>query len=203
MEVAQEMLLEAGVKPERVQLEIFTPVGHEPADTRPGRSIAKHLQLIVTLGFCIFYLIQNALDWGLPGVAAVQQFDAYRITTGSLLIAFIGYQWYLPYLRLTGPPAARLNKKLARTAARWHSSAGVLAPVLLYLHSVSLGVAYTFVLSLLFVLNTMVGAVDKTLIRNLERRQRFQRIWLLVHVPSSCLITVLALIHFVYALAYK
>ena len=111
------------------------------------------------------------------------------------MIAFIGFQWYLPYLRLTG--------KLAQPAAQWHGYLGALAPVLLYLHSVSLGFAYTFVLSLLFVLNTMVGAVDKTFISNVEQRQRWQAIWLLVHVPSSCLITVLALIHLVYALAYK
>ena len=79
----------------------------------------------------------------------------------------------------------------------------MLAPVLLYLHSVSLGIAYTVVLSSLFVLNTMVGAVGKTSIKNPERRQRFQRIVLLVHVPASCLLTVLALIHMGYALVYK
>jgi len=207
MQAAQEMLLEAGVRPERIQLEVFTAVGHAPLGTPPELSaraqITNQLQLIVTLGLCTFYLIQNALDWGLPAIAALQQLDGYRITTGSLLLVFIGHQWYLPFLRLTGAPVARLNKVLARTSTLWHKYLGVPAPVLLYLHSVSLGVAYTFVLSLLFVLNTMVGAVDKTLIGNSEQRQRFQRIWLLAHVPSSCVITVLALIHMVYALAYK
>ncbi len=223
MQAAQEMLLEVGVRPERVQVEIFTAVGHAPLDAMPERSVVKQLQLIVTLGLCVFYLIQSALDWGLPSLAALQQSDGYRIITGSLLIAFIGHQWYLPYLRLTaagarlnGQSVAWLNKEsaarrdkvsaagfLIQTATSWHSYLGVLAPVLLYLHSVSLGFAYTFVLSFLFVLNAMVGAVDKTLISNFEQRQRFQRVWLLVHVPSSCLITVLALIHLVYALAYK
>ena len=100
-------------------------------------------------------------------------------------------------------PAARFNQLLAPSALPWHRHLGVLAPVLLYLHSVSLGIAYTFVLSLLFVLNTMIGAVDKTWLRNFEQRERFQRIWLLLHVPSACLVTVLAVIHMVYALAYK
>jgi hypothetical protein len=195
MKAAHEMLLELGVRPERVQLEIFTHVGHAPTDTTLERSIAKQLQLIVTLGFCVFYLVQNALGWGLPGLAALQQLDAYSITTGSALIAFIGYQWYLPYLRLTGNPA--------HVESQWHTYLGVLAPVLLYLHSVSMGVAYTVVLSSLFVLNTMLGAVGKTSIKNLEWRQRFRRIVLLVHVPASCLLTALALIHMVYALAYK
>ena len=49
----------------------------------------------------------------------------------------------------------------------------------------------------------MLGALDKTLAKNLRQRENYQRIWLMVHVPSSCLITVLALIHMVYALAYK
>ncbi|MCH7741627.1 MAG: cyclic nucleotide-binding domain-containing protein [Proteobacteria bacterium] len=195
MQAAQEMLLEVGVNPKRVQLEIFTPVGHERREIVPKLSMAKHLQLIVTLGFCVFYLIQNAFGWGLHSVVALQQIDSYRITTGSMLLAFIGYQWYLPYLRLT--------HKSAYVATQRHSYTGALAPVLLYLHSVSLGVAYTFVLSLLFLLNTMLGALDKTLAKNLRQREHYQRIWLMVHVPSSCLITVLALIHMVYALAYK
>jgi hypothetical protein len=145
--------------------------------------------------FCIFYLIQNALDWGLPVVAALQQLDGYRITTGSMLIAFITCQWYLPYMRL--------SRKPAHVATQWHSYTGVLAPFLLYLHSVSMGFAYTVVLSSLFLLNAMLGAIDKTLINNLEQRLLYQRIWLMLHVPSSCLITVMAFIHLVYALAYK
>ena len=195
MKAAQEMLLDVGVKPRRVQLEIFTPVGHEPLEIVPKRSLARNLQLTATLVFCIFYLIQSALDWGLPSVTAMQQLDAYRITTGSALMAFISVQWYLPYVRL--------SRKPAHLATQWHSYAGVLAPFLLYLHSVSLGFAYTFVLSVLFLLNAIVGALDKTLVDNLEQRLLYQRIWLMLHVPSSCLITVLASIHIVYALAYK
>ena len=195
MQRVQDMLLETGVRPDRVRFENFTPVGHEPLEPPAERGPAKRLQLIVTLGLCVFYLVQGALDQGLPGLAALQQLDVYRITTGSLLIAFIGYQWYLPYLRLTGKPA--------HNATRRHSFLGVLAPIFLYLHSVSLGYAYTIALSTLFVLNTMIGAVDKTWIKNPERRQRFRQIWLFAHVPVSCLVTVMALIHMVYALAYK
>ena len=195
MQSAQEMLREVGVKPERVQIEIFTPIGHAPLETMPEHGMAKLLQAIATLSLCTLYILQSTLDWGLSAVIALQQIDAYRFTTGSLLIAFIGYQWYMPYLRLT--------RRLAVTATQRHSYLGMIAPILLYLHSVSTGFAYTVVLSSLFVFNAMVGAVDKTLIRNLERRQRFHRLRLLAHIPSSCLITVLALIHMVYALAYK
>lgn len=195
MNAAVAMLLAAGVKQERIQLETFTQIGHAPLARVSEHSVATYLQLLLTLGLCIFYLIQNALNWPLSAMTALQQVDAYRITTGSLLISLIAYQWYLPYLRLTG--------QLAQTASRWHSYSGVLAPVLLFLHSVSLGFAYTTILALLFVFNTMIGAVDKTFIRNFALRQGFRRIWLLIHVPASCLITVLALIHMVYALAYS
>ncbi|MCZ6710361.1 MAG: cyclic nucleotide-binding domain-containing protein [Gammaproteobacteria bacterium] len=205
IQAANEMLLAVGVRPDRIQVEVFTQVGHAPLEfvPEPRTRIENQFQLLVTLSLGAFYLIQSALDRGLPALAAVQQYDGYRIATGSLLLAFIGHQWFLGYLRLTGPPVARISKMLAPTAAVWHRYLGVVAPILLYLHSVSLGVAYTFVLSLLFVLNAMVGAADKSLISNFEQRQRFQRIWLLVHVPSSSVITVLALIHMVYALAYK
>jgi hypothetical protein len=199
------MLLAEGVRPDRIQVEVFTQVGHAPLEfvPEPRARIENQIQLLLTLGLGAFYLIQSAFDWGLPALAALQQLDGYRIATGSLLLAFIGHQWYLGYLRFTGPPLARISKLLAPTASPWHRYLGVVAPVLLYLHSVSLGVAYTFVLSLLFVLNAMFGALDKTLISSLEHRQIFQRIWLMVHVPSSSMITVLALIHMVYALAYK
>ncbi|MFP6816405.1 MAG: cyclic nucleotide-binding domain-containing protein, partial [Pseudomonadales bacterium] len=205
IQAANEMLLAEGVRPDRIQVEVFTQVGHAPLEFVPALQtrIENQVQLFVTLGLGAFYLIQSALDWGLPALVALQQIDGYRIATGSLLLAFIGHQWYLGFLRLTGPPVTRVNKLFAPTATSWHRYLGVLAPVLLYLHSVSLGVAYTLVLSLLFVLNAMVGAVDKTLISSLEHRQIFQRFWLMVHIPSSSLITVLALIHMVYALAYK
>lgn len=195
MKSAVAMLVVAGVKPERMQLETFTQVGHAPLETASEQNRVDYLQLILTLGLCLFYLIQSSLDWQLPVLAALQQLDAYRNATGSLLLLLIGYQWYLPYLRLTG--------QLAQTEMRWHSSSGVIAPVLLYLHSVSLGFAYTTVLALLFVVNTMIGALDKSFISNLGLRQRYRRLWLLVHVPASCAITVMVLIHMVYALAYS
>ena len=195
MQATQQMLLDVGVRPQRIQLEVFTSVGHEPLEAKPQRNIPKLLQLIVMSGLCVLYLVQSALDWGPPALADLQESTGYGITTGGLLIAFIAYQWYLPYLRLAGGSA--------QTASQWHSYLGVLAPVLLYLHSISLGIAYTIVLSLLFVLNTLVGAAGRISIRNLEQRRRFQRFFLLVHIPASCLVTVLALIHMVYALAYK
>lgn len=196
MDAAQKMLLEAGVRPQRVQLELFTSVGHAPLEITPKPTVAQSVPLFATLVLCALYLLQNVLNWGLPPMAALQESDGYKFVTGSLLIAFIGYQWYLPYLRLMGDPAVR-------NASRWHSYVGVLAPMLLYLHSISLGVAYTIVLSLLFVLNTMVGAVGGIAMRDPRRRPRMQRILLMVHVPASCLLTVVALIHMVYALAYK
>jgi ferredoxin-NADP reductase len=195
MQAAQNMLLEVGVKPERIRLEVFTSVGHAPSETTPEPTAAKLLQLVVTMGLSAFYLLQGALDWDSIGMTALQQSNTYLMVTGALLMAFIGYQWYLPFLRLTNQSSP--------TAPRLHGQLGMLAPILLYLHSVSLGFAYTVVLSSLFIFNTMVGALDKTLIRRHAERQRFQRVWLLVHVPASFLVTGLTLIHLLYALAYK
>ena len=65
MQEVQESLLEIGVRPVRVQLEVFSHVGHAPMDLAPERSKAKNLQLILTLAFCVFYLIQT-VDVGDP-----------------------------------------------------------------------------------------------------------------------------------------
>ena len=188
-------MLKAGVKSERVQLEIFTQVGHGPQDSVPERGLARNLQLLLILSLCIFYLVQSLSSWEQPTLSALQELDGYRILTGSLLLSLIAYQWYLPYLRLMG--------KLAATASRWHSYSGLVAPVLLYLHSISMGFAYTTALASLFVFNTLVGAMDKSLISKLAWRQNFHRVWLSIHVPASCGVTVIALIHMVYALAYS
>ena len=195
MDAAERLLLEVGVRSTRIQLEAFTLDSRLPLDSEPERSLSRRLQLGATLTLCVFYLIQHAFGWSLSGLIALQSIDFYRIISGSALITFIGYQWYLPYLKLKGLPA--------QAASDRHRYLGVIAPVLLYLHSVSLGFAYTFVLGILFVFNTAVGALDKDLIADVERRQSFLRIWLLIHIPLACLVSVLALIHMVYALAYK
>ena len=195
MQGVNDMLLDVGVRPNRVQFDVFTSVGHLAVDTSPERGLAKQLQLIATLTFCVIYLTQGAFDWGLTGLVELQNIDVYRIISGTMLITFIGYQWYLPYLKLKGQPA--------QVATDRHTYLGVLGPILLYLHSVSLGFAYTFVLTSLFLLNSVVGALDKSLIANVEQRHRYLRIWLLIHVPLACLVSVLAFIHMIYAIAYK
>lgn len=195
MEAARSMLLDAGVRPARIRMEVFTPTGHAPLALGPEHDKAKLPLAIVTIGLCALYLLQTTYDWAPSSLVALQQIDAYRIVTGSVLIALVGYQWYLPYLRWT--------RRLAASASRRHLFLGLLAPVALFFHSVSFGFAYTVVLSTLFVSNAIVGALDRNVFRHPEAHRTWHRFWLLAHVPASCVITALALIHMVYALAYK
>ncbi len=187
----------AGVKPSRTKVEVFTPVGHAPTELAPGSGGAERWHRIATIALSLAYLLQALLGWTVPPLEALQQIDAYRIATGSALLGLIGYQWYLPSLRWRG--------RAMETAghARIHRSLGVAAPPLLYLHSAALGYAYTYLLPLLFIANALVGAADRTLIADPEARRRYFDLWLLVHVPLSFVVTALALIHLVYALAYK
>ena len=97
------------------------------------------------------------------------------------------------------------NGQLQRAALPYHRhrQLGVLAPILLFAHSTTLGYAYAAVLSAGFIFNAMIGALDKTLIAETGKRQKFERYWLLLHVPLSMLVTMIVLFHIVYALAYK
>ena len=181
---------------EKIKIEAFTAVGHAPADPDPTRNAADRWLLAATLGLCSLFLLQGLLGWSWGALSTLQGVFGYQVLTGSTLLAFLAYQWTLPYLRITG--------QLRRAALPYHRhrQLGVLAPLLLFAHSTSLGYAYATVLSAGFVLNAMIGAIDKTLIAETGKRQRFERFWLLLHVPLSMLVTVLALFHIVYALAY-
>ncbi|MDX1569342.1 MAG: cyclic nucleotide-binding domain-containing protein [Xanthomonadales bacterium] len=187
----------AGVKPERIAIERFTPVGHAPEAAREARGIADRLQLWSTIALSAFYLVQALFELAPDWLVGIQEGDGYALTTGSLLLAYVAYQWTLPWLRLRG--------KLAQTGPhyRWHRWLGPLGPVLLLAHSASLGFGYTVVLPILFVVNAVVGALDKSVIRDPELAFSYQRLWLAIHVPLSCLVTVIMLIHLVYALGYR
>lgn len=197
-----EMLNEAGAKDDRIHLEVFTSIGHAPDEPPEEPRLTARLHMVATLALSVLYLIQSAFGWGLSALVSLQESDNYRIATGSLLLAYIGYQWYLPFKKLTASLTTKRFKG-TQTTASWHRYLGVLAPILLYLHSVSLGFAYTFVLALVFVLNAMVGAIDRGMISDVNLRRRYHRFWLLGHVPTSFLITTLAIVHTLYALAYK
>ena len=58
-------------------------------------------------------------------------------------------------------------------------------------------------LSSVYLANVVVGTLDKSILSGVERRQRYARGWLPVHISLSMITMVVAGLHIYIALAYK
>lgn len=147
--------------------------------------------LLLTAG----YVAQAALGLEWLWLVELQREELYKRLSGSVLALYLGLQWRLSYLRTRG------RFEAARASLATHRRLGVLAPVLLYAHSVHLGYAYLQLLSVVFLANTALGFLQEPL-------KRLRRLWLssvslVLHVALSALLTLLAVIHAVVAIYYE
>jgi hypothetical protein len=145
---------------------------------------------ILLLAFAAQALLQ--VQW--PGLSRWQALDGYKIATGTLLGVFLLSQWSLAFARIGG------MNRLAKFGYAWHQRSGVLAPVLLCLHSTSFGVGYLTVLTGMFLANTLCGLVSP---RATVRLRRYTTGWLVVHIALSVTVVVLATYHVWVALYYE
>jgi hypothetical protein len=126
----------------------------------------------------------------LPGPQTVldvwQTSVAYKVATGGLLGVLLVLQWGLSLARMGG--AGRLAKKLYW----WHSMLGAVAPLLLLLHSTTLGYGYVMMLSTLFLLNIALGVASPNLVPALRKHLLA---WTSSHVAISAVVVVLAVHH--------
>jgi ferredoxin-NADP reductase/CRP-like cAMP-binding protein len=196
-EAVQAQLASLPVRPERIHVEVFTPVGHAPEEPHADRTSGDTIRMWTILGLTGLYLLQALLGLTWSALENAQQSMLYSSITGLALVALIAYQWVLPTLRLRG------QLKRAIRHYEWHKKLGLATPVLLYLHSVTLGYAYAFVLAVVWLSNGVVGALDKTLIKDARQREKYEGPWLIAHVVLSCLVLSLALVHIYVAYAYK
>lgn len=195
--LTRAQLRDGGVDPRRVHVERFL-VAAQDATTVPARerTAAESRWSRVGLGLVGLWLLWAAA----PSVTAwtsLQSSDAWRITTGATLVAALAWMWVFPVLRMRGSFDA------AKRLERSHRVVGALSPLALLLHQRSLGFGLLCVLSGLWVLNTLLGCCDKTVIDDPERRARYARLWLPVHVVVSVVVTSLSVWHVAMVLLFR
>ena len=139
------------------------------------------------------YVIQDLAGLRWTWLAQLQTGDIYKYATGSCLLTYVGWQWYLFLARLRGVRIRRL--------AALHQRGGVLAPVLFYAHSVQIGYGYLAVLSWILLANIVVGAVSPADTR--IRSKSYTALWIATHVLLAVLTVVLGLFHAYIAVYYK
>ena len=149
-------------------------------------------RLAGTVLLCL-YLLQDFLGLHWEWLKQLQTLDGYKYATGSCLLAYVAWQWYLFW--------ARMNGRTGRTLMAVHQRSGALAPLLFYAHTVQIGYGYLAVLSWIFLGNLLVGLANPIGIRISSRS--YLALWGAVHVTLAVLTVALGIYHAYIAVYYK
>lgn len=148
---------------------------------------------LAALVLAALYLAQDVAGLRWHWLDQIQTNDLYKYATGCMLLAYVGWQWYLFIARQRG---ARIQAWLI-----WHQRGGVLAPVLFYIHSVHIGYGYLAALSWVFFANILLGAASPVGVR--LRSLAYTALWTIAHVLFAAVTLLLALFHAYIAFYYK
>jgi len=133
-----------------------------------------------------WYLFQYLA--GIPGfwLSTLQQDIVYKQITGFVLFSYMINQWRI---------VLRYRKSRVSTGKRLkqHMQQGSIAPLLLYAHSIEMGIAYQFILSSFFLIHCALGLVYKNVVSSGVPILR--RLWLIFHIMFATLLMVLTLYH--------
>ncbi len=154
----------------------------------------RHPTFVIGFGLVALLVVQDVYGLKIPAVERLQQDATWKVATGSVLVAFLAYQWVLAALRVRG--SKRAGKHL-----RWHRCVGSCGPLLFYAHASSFGYAYLTALSGVFLGNLLLGAAAPLLQRIHVQPIRIG--WPVLHIAASVLTLVLTAIHTVVAAYYE
>ena len=163
------------------------------------RSAPKALKdkgyLYLSIIFLVAFWFQAVFELKWEWLADIQRHQVFQQCTGLGLLLYVAHQWYLSLLR------TKKQNSAAKSHYLRHKQAGVLAPVIFYLHSTQFGYAYLFVLSVVYFANVVIGLCNQETLRT--KYKWFSNSWIVVHVSLSVLIVVLTAFHVVVALIYE
>ncbi len=146
-----------------------------------NRALAPGLLLLA------LWLVAQLSGWRWPWLDALQADDGYKQLSGAALVAFVIHQWRLPLLRLRGA----MDDAVRRLDD--HKWAGVLAPVLFWLHAQALGYAYLLALSLTFWAVVAGGFVNSRIAR--VRTPALRWLWITGHIALASALPLLIGFH--------
>ena len=146
--------------------------------------------LFLSLGLILFvlFLAQDLLDWKWLQLQQLQSDQMYRRWSGLGLGVIISFQWLLTLVR-----SVPKWEEQSQTFYNIHNWLGALSPLIFYVHSMKLGFAYLFLLSVTFFGNFLLGLFNLEVIKN-KSMWIFQG-WMILHVSFSFLITFITIYH--------
>ncbi len=159
-----------------------------------ARTFVATRQFIAGLIATGLLIVQLAFEIRWEALVTLQADTLYQQLTGLLLALFIAWQFSLGWARMQ-PRTANTPILLVR-----HKWQGVCAPLLFYLHSSTLGYAYTLVLSSVFLANGILGLFNADVIR--IRSRLYVVSWMVMHAALAVLTVALTVFHTWVVLAY-
>lgn len=126
--------------------------------------------------------------WSWPWLEARQKMTGFKQLTGMGIFLFLLLQNTLFIAR-----TSKLLKNYQKNIYRLHSQTSVFSMPLLYLHTAKMGYQYTFLFSLAYSLNVLVGCLSP-LPLNIKNKQ-YGFYWMVLHVTLSTFVSFFIFFH--------
>lgn len=151
-----------------------------------------------TVGLFLFvlFIVQFVFHLQWKWLFDIQQQEMYKRWSGLFLGLFIVFQWLLTIFRLI--PRLRQRSLKMTTIHKW---IGALSPAIFYAHSMTFGYAYLMLLSIVFMTNMLLGTINLDIIKN--QKEWIFKLWMIMHVSMSIVITFIMLFHVGVVFYYK
>lgn len=143
----------------------------------------------ISLGLFLFALLITQyfipIQW--ERLAQLQSNELYKQLTGFAILCFILLQWRLAHLRSTN------RNQEARANLNTHQWLGVLAPVLIFMHSTQTGHEHQSALLFLFIATVFTGLFSFHTVK--IRKQWFIMGWTIIHITLATAVIALLSFH--------
>lgn len=154
-----------------------------------------NLTLLFGIALIIFYFLQSQTLVASNINATLQSDSVYRQVTGFLLFAVFLQQWLL-----ASAGKQKTTTKTITTVRRRHEHAAYLLPILLLVHSTSLGYGYQTVLVTLFLITVISGLLHPR--RMNIKNPAYYRTWHVAHVSFASGLLLLLIFHIYIVYSY-
>jgi len=170
------------------------PTSRESISKSSSKKKKPILLVAAGLLFIGFYYIQSLFSLDANPIAQYQKDFNYKVITGVVLLFYLYMQWRLF--------RARENRELKaqRVILNNHQWQGVIAPLILYIHTVQLGYGYQWVLTTCFMFTILSGILSPSFFGS--KSKLAYTLWLPIHVLFATSCTLLLFYHVFIVFSY-
>jgi len=148
----------------------------------------NNIYIIWNVVTVFLYWLQFIAGWSWPWLERRQEMTGFKQVTGMVIFAFLFFQNALFMTR------SRLSwKNYQKNIYQLHSQSSVFSMPLLYLHTMKMGHQYTFLFSLAYCLNVLLGSFAPKPFK--IRNKQYGFYWMVGHVAFSTFISFFIFFH--------